>query len=101
MQIGGTAVDLPSVVPTGGLGALQTIMGNVMVIFLFVGICFTLIYIIWGAMQWIRASGDKQKLTAARSKITVAITGFILLLLSYAIVNIVGFLFQVDLLKLV
>ena len=59
-----------------------------------------MIYLVWGSIQWIMAGGDKQKLTAARAKVSGAIIGFIVLLLSYAIVGAVGFFFKVDLLKL-
>lgn len=100
LTIGGTTITPPCIVPTGGLSMLQTIMSNVVLVFLYVGLCFAMVYMVWGGMQWIRASGDKQKLTAARSKITTAIIGLILLLLSYTLVGAVGFLFKVNLLKL-
>lgn len=71
-----------------------------MLIFIFFGICFTLVYIVWGGMQWARSGGDKQKLESAKQRVTWAIIGLVILLLSYAFVNIVGYLFRVNLLKL-
>jgi hypothetical protein len=97
---GSPGTTLPSYIPKGGLGALEIFLQRFMVIFLFTGICLVTIYIVWGGIQWITAEGDKTKLASARSKVTWAIIGFIILLLSYTIVNAIGFLFRVNLLKL-
>ena len=100
MQLGGSKFTPPSYVPSGGINYLETLLQRTVTIFLFAGICLVMIYLVWGSIQWIMAGGDKQKLTAARAKVSGAIIGFIVLLLSYAIVGAVGFFFKVDLLKL-
>ena len=97
---GNSTVNLPTYIPQGGLSSLEIYAGNLMLIFIFAGICLITIYIVWGGLQWIQSGGDKQKLEGAKSKITWAIIGFIILLLSYAFVNAVGYLFRVNLLKL-
>lgn len=99
-------IDIPeghpfaSSLPHGGINYLEILLRRTLTIFLFLGICLILIYIIIGGIQWIQSSGDKAKLTAARAKVTWAIIGFIVLLLSYAIIGAVGYFFKVDLLKL-
>jgi len=100
MEIGGTNLNIPDSIPHGGLGLLETLLQRTVPVFLFAGICLVLIYIVWGGIQWITASGDKQKLTNARSKITWAVIGLIVIFLSFAIVGAVGYFFKVNLLDL-
>ena len=97
---GGSNVNLPKYIPQGGLGNLEIYIQRFIQIFFFFGIAFTVIYIVWGALQWIQSGGEKQKLEAARSRITWAVIGLIILFLSYAFVGAVGYLFKVNLLKL-
>ncbi|MFH1971556.1 MAG: hypothetical protein ABIJ05_04200 [Patescibacteria group bacterium] len=58
---------------------------------------FTLIL---GAIDWITSGGDKTKLESARSKITNAIVGFVILLIAFAIVRIIQDFFKIDILIL-
>lgn len=44
-----------------------------------------LIWLVWGAMQYITAGGEKEALAKARSRILYAIIGFILIILAYNI----------------
>ena len=99
-SIGGERITPPSYVPHGGLNFLEILLQRTLLIFLFAGICLTMIYLVWGGIQWIMSGGDKTKLTAARSKVTWATIGFIVLLSSYAIVGAVGYFFKVNLLEL-
>src|SRR5258706_10855707 len=99
-QVGGIDFTPPTNFPHGNLNYLEILLQRTLTIFLFAGVCFILIYIVIGGIQWIQSSGDKAKLTAARQKVTWAIIGFIVLLLSYGIVGAVGFFFKVDLLRL-
>jgi len=97
---GGEINFLPGYIPQGGLSTLEIYMRNFMLLFVTFGVFLSLIYIVWGGMQWARSGGDKQQLQSAKTKIQWAITGLIVLFLSYAIVGIVGYLFKVDLLSL-
>lgn len=49
-----------------------------------------LVFIVWGAFDWITAGGDKEKIAAARKKITNAIIGLVLLSLAAFIISLVG-----------
>jgi hypothetical protein len=44
-----------------------------------------LIYLIWGAISWLSASGDSSKVQAARDKMTQAVVGVIVLAATFAI----------------
>ncbi len=48
-----------------------------------------LLYLVWGSIEWITSEGDKGKLEKARSKITQAIIGIIVLAASLAVFNLV------------
>lgn len=66
-----------------------------------VGAIAMILFIIWGAMDWLMSEGDKEKITKARNKITHALIGLGLLVLSYAIVVFLKSVFGLDLLELV
>lgn len=84
LDIGGEAADrgLPGTAgytatnPGGGFGSfLGTVLGAVMAI----AALLVLLYLLWGAIEWITSGGDKGKLEAARNKITQSIIGIVVL----------------------
>ncbi len=56
-----------------------------------VTIALALVFLIWGGISWIMSEGDKAKLQAARNTVIFSIIGLIISLLSFVIVNIVGY----------
>lgn len=66
------------------------------------GALATLVYLLWGAFDWLTSEGDKEKYSAARSKIIHAIAGMAFLAGSVAIVYLIDNLgiFGFSLLKL-
>ena len=97
---GGLTINAPKTVPQGGLSRLSSILGNAIAIFIIAGIILALAFLVWGGISWITSGGDKAKLQSARSKITGAIVGLILLFLSFFIMSIVSYLFHIELLNL-
>lgn len=55
-----------------------------------VAILATLVYLVWGAIKWITSGGDKTKVEAARGQIVAAIIGFVIVVLSFIILNVVA-----------
>jgi hypothetical protein len=51
----------------------------------------SLFLIIWAGIRYIRSGGDQEKVKGARETLTYAIIGFIIILLSFAIINLIGF----------
>jgi len=68
-------------------------------IFVVGGILFFFMFVV-GAIQWITSGGDKTALEGARGKITNALIGIILLLVSFAIIRLIQTFFGVDILEL-
>ncbi len=73
-----------------GFGKL---MGGLLSFVMLISVVLAFGYLIWGSIDWINSGGDKGKVDAARTKITTAITGLIVLAASTAILTLIqGFL---------
>lgn len=75
---------------TSGEFIVGTIVKNVVTLLFTVGGIGTVIYFIWGAVDWILSGGDKEKISNARKKMTHALIGLALLSLSFVIIRTVG-----------
>ena len=71
---------------TPAVVSLVFIVGTVIFFFMFV----------MGAIAWVSSSGDKQSLEGARTKITNALVGIVILFSLYAILNFTGKFFKSD-----
>lgn len=60
----------------------------------------TIGFIIWGGIQLVISTGEKQAVQSARNRITYAILGLILTFLSFFMVKLIGYLFAFDPLSL-
>ncbi len=60
-------------------------------------IIIAMFFLVWSGIQWITSEGDKQKLQAAKNRLTYTIVGLIIIFLSFFIVSIVGVFFNVPL----
>jgi hypothetical protein len=58
-------------------------------LFLFVGGLALLLYLMWGAFDWITSNGEKEKVEKARQKITNAIIGMVLMVVALGIFGLV------------
>ena len=58
-------------------------------------------YLVWGGIQWIPSGGDKANLETARSRITNALVGLVIIVTSYALVKILEYIFDYDILGVV
>ncbi len=64
---------------------------NVVVVLIYVIAANVFIFmILWAAFQWITSGGEKEKLTAARQRLTHAIIGIVILALAGVIITTVG-----------
>lgn len=78
---------------------LGDIISNVVTIMFIAGGLALVVYFVWGALDWILAGGDKEKIAAARKKITQGLVGLVLLALSFFIISLVGSIIGFDPLK--
>ncbi len=52
--------------------------------------------LIWGGYDFMLSQGEQDKISSARSKITAGIIGFILLVISFFLVQVLSFIFGLD-----
>ena len=69
-----------------GFGKL---MSGLMSFIMTIGTILVLVYLLWGSIEWITSGGDKGKVETARTKITNAVIGLIVLGASTAILVLV------------
>ena len=85
-------VNLASSQPGGVSTTTSTgnLIGSALqIVFIFAGLA-VLVFLVWGAFDWITSGGDKEKVAGARRKITNAIIGLFLLALAAFIVSLFG-----------
>jgi hypothetical protein len=82
----------------GGFGVW---LGNILSVVMTLGAVACLALIVWGAIQWILSSGDKQQVEEARNKITTAIIGLIILAATIALFNLVADFLGITTLKFI
>ena len=97
---GSVQLNAPGDIPSGGIEVVAKVVGNALTLMLIVAVILTLIYLILGGLAWIQSGGDKQKISQARSRLTFAIIGLIVALGSFFIINVIGFVFKVNLLQI-
>lgn len=99
LTVGGTKIDTPTEInKVSALTASQIVQWLVML--LIVGsILLTLFFLISGGIDMITSGGDKQKVVNSRHKLTYAVIGLIVVFMSFFIVNMVGGLFGVELIR--
>jgi len=87
---------LPKINPTSGITFFQDLIPAFVTLGFVIGSLVFFFFLISGAITWIVSGGDKTKLESARSRITNAIVGFVILLLAFAVVNLLESFFHID-----
>jgi hypothetical protein len=81
--------------PQGFAANLSVWLNAILSFVMIVSALLVLLYLIWGAIEWITSGGDKGKVDQARQKIIAAVIGIIIVAASYAVfllvLNFVGF----------
>lgn len=58
--------------------------------FLLIAALAVLMYLLWGAFDWITSGGDKEKVSKAQNKMTYAVLGIILIVVILAVFGVVA-----------
>lgn len=94
-------VDAPvsglDVAPEQGLGKLFSLgIGYV----LLVAALLVLVYLLWGALDWITSGGEKDKVAKAQLKITHAVIGILVVVASFTVFTVItGSLFGTSIIQ--
>lgn len=81
------AMNLGGDKPVEGLGKFIAFGINA---FILIAGFSMLIYLLWGAFDWISSSGEKEKITKAQNKITNALIGMVLIFVVLVLFNLVA-----------
>jgi len=83
----------------GDIFLRDILQGGIRLAFVIGAIIFFFMLVI-GGIKWISAGGDKARLEGAQKQITHALAGLAILLSTFAIIRLVGYLFGIDLLQI-
>ncbi len=93
-----TIGDKWQIEPPGDLKifSLNSIVQTAVLVLFISAIIISLVYLIWGGVDYIMSEGDKQRIQAARHKFIFAIIGLVVVLLAFFIVGVVGDIFGIN-----
>ncbi|MBD3250610.1 MAG: hypothetical protein GF381_03520 [Candidatus Pacebacteria bacterium] len=93
LNIGEQARDIiphaETVVEQGGGAGMANLISALLEVALLIAGILVLLFLVWGAVEWIAAGGESSKIEKARNKITQAIIGIIVLSATIAVFNLV------------
>jgi len=78
---------IPKLQSMSGGQALAKYLAIIWQVIVILGGLFVLIYLAWGALDWIFSGSNQERLKSAKDKMFNGIFGLIILVLSYAIVK--------------
>ena len=76
--------------PEQGFKTISNFIANVFTIAFAIAILLVLVYLIWGAFDWITSGGDKEAVAKARNKIINALIGLAVLAVAFALARVAG-----------
>ena len=83
-----------------GTEFFSNMVSSLVTLFFIAGVVIFVLILLISAINWITSGGDKAKATVAREKMFNAFIGIFILFIIFAIVQIVGALFDIDLLRM-
>ena len=93
--------DLGSCVVNGvaTLSCIPTVLGNIIYwLFALIGIA-AVIFVIYGGAKFVLSGGDPKQVEGARKTITYALIGLVIVVMSFAIINLVSYVTGVTCIK--
>ena len=89
----GTSVSIQG--PLQGITNLTDVV-NIILTFVYpLAAAILLVILIWGGIDFLSSGGDPEKVKSGQGKISAGVFGFILLMLSFLISKLVGFIFGI------
>ena len=88
--------SIPGFTPVTNLGAY---VSQIVALFLIIASLATLIYLVFGGIQWITAGSDKAKVSEARDRLTNAIIGLTIVAASWAVFLLLNYFFGLGLVQ--
>lgn len=83
-----------------GIKFLQEFLPNLITFGLVLAIVAAFFFLVLGGIKWITSEGDKERLDQAKKTITAALIGLVLVFALWAILQLLGNFFGIDLIKI-
>ena len=99
LSIGKTKINAPGGMPTlsSGTSGINELIGVAFDVLFILAVILTLVYLIWGGIDYITSTGSKEKMNSAKNKIRNAIIGLCVTFLALFMIRMVGYIFNVKL----
>jgi TRAP-type C4-dicarboxylate transport system permease small subunit len=81
--------------PLQGYNTIGDIVNNLVPFVITIGGIMLFLILMWGGYDYVTSQGTPEKIKSANAKITAAIIGFVLLVLSFLITRIISYIFGV------
>lgn len=85
--------------PKGAIAEFSPVITGGLKIILTVAALICLVYIIWGGIEWMTSGGEKTSVAAAKARLTAAFIGLMIILAAWAIVKLLEYLFNIEILE--
>ena len=95
------AQNIGIVAPDKGYKDLGSFINNAITLVFGLALLLTLVYLVWGAFDWITSGGEKEGVGKARSKIINALIGLVILGVAFALARAAGNFLGFDLLNII
>jgi hypothetical protein len=89
----------PSIQSKTGVEFINTLIPNLITIGFIIASVVAVIFLIVGGIRWITSGGDREATAKARSTITSALIGLALVLGVYGLLSLIGYFFEIDLIR--
>ena len=97
MNFGPYILKIPNGYQTGGIDLIWSLVRFAISALLTLGFIASLIFLIIGGIKWMTSGGEKQAVASARSTITSALVGLVLLIVGFLVVGYLQVQFNVNL----
>lgn len=95
LSIGTTPIQAPAVIPQGGLPEAYGFGSNIILLTYVIMTLIALLFLIFGGIKYVTSGGDKTKVQGARNTLVYALIGLVIIFLSYFIINLITYIFNV------
>ena len=85
--------------PSDGGQALAKYLAIIWQVIVILGSLFVLLYLAWGALDWILSGSNPDRLKRAKDKIFNSLFGLVFLALTYLIIKLVGLFLGINILN--
>ncbi len=83
-------VNIPGSGGTDPAAPISNLFTVIIRLVITVAALLTLVYMLWGGLDWVTSGGEKEKITKAQQKITYALIGIVFIVLSFSIFGVIA-----------